>query len=148
MTQWIDEVEWNNLNPEEIVALLKQNKASLSEVSQVIDKLSVAGTNSNTTIFYSGLTDTEAFIEAQKQAGYRIIDTTKAGEIIGSDDFQDYLSRTFKNENLDSFLYDGRTDYGRGRPSVLPKRQRAKFGWNSARICAKRVFLLKQNFPL
>ena len=68
MTQWIEEVEWNNLNPEEIVALLKQNKASLSEVSQVIDKLSVAGTNSNTTIFYSGLTDTEAFIEAQKQA--------------------------------------------------------------------------------
>ena len=68
MTQWIEEVEWNNLNPEEIVALLKQNKASLSEVSQVIDKLSVAGTNSNTTIFYSGLTDTDAFIEAQKQA--------------------------------------------------------------------------------
>ena len=68
MTQWIEEVEWNNLNPEEIVALLKQNEASLSEVSQVIDKLSVAGTNSNTTIFYSGLTDTEAFIEAQKQA--------------------------------------------------------------------------------
>ncbi len=68
MTQWIDEIEWNNLNPKEIVALLKQNEASLSEVSQVIDKLSVAGTNSNTTIFYSGLVDTEAFVEAQKPA--------------------------------------------------------------------------------
>ena len=41
MTQWIDEIEWNNLNPEEVVDLLKQNNASLSEVSQVIDKLSV-----------------------------------------------------------------------------------------------------------
>ena len=68
MTQWIDEIEWNNLNPEEVVDLLKQNNANLSEVTQVIDKLSVAGTNSNTTIFYSGLTDTEAFVEAQKQA--------------------------------------------------------------------------------
>ena len=108
MTQWIDEVEWNNLNPEEIVALLKQNKASLSEVSQVIDKLSVAGTNSNTTIFYSGLTDTEAFIEAQKQAGYRIIDTTKAGEVLSSSEFNKYIYETFQNENLDSFLYDGK----------------------------------------
>ncbi len=68
MTQWIDDIEWNNLQAEEIVDLLAGHKASLSEVSQVIDKLSVAGTNSNTTIFYSGLTDTEAFIEAQKQA--------------------------------------------------------------------------------
>ena len=68
MTQWIDEIEWNNLNPEEVVDLLKQNNANLSEVTQVIDKLSVAGTNSNTTIFYSGLVDTDAFIEGHKQA--------------------------------------------------------------------------------
>ena len=108
MTQWIDEIEWNNLTSKEIVALLKQNNASLSEVTQVIDKLSVAGTNSNTTIFYSGLVDTKAFVEGHKQAGTRIIDSTKAGEIIGSDDFQDYLSRTFKNEDISSFLYDGK----------------------------------------
>ena len=68
MTQWIDEIEWNNLDSKGIIALLKQNNANLSEVTQVIDKLSVAGTNSNTTIFYSGLTDTEAFIEGHKQA--------------------------------------------------------------------------------
>ena len=68
MTQWIDEIEWNNLQAEEIVDLLGRHNANLSEVSQVIDKLSVAGTNSNTTIFYSGLVDTKAFIEAQKLA--------------------------------------------------------------------------------
>ena len=36
MTQWIDEIEWNNLTSKEIVALLKQNNANLSEVTQVI----------------------------------------------------------------------------------------------------------------
>lgn len=108
MTQWIDEIEWNNLNPEEVVDLLKQNNANLSEVTQVIDKLSVAGTNSNTTIFYSGLVDTKAFVEGHKQAGTRIIDTTKAGKIIGDTTFQDYLKETFKNENISSFLYDGK----------------------------------------
>ena len=36
MTQWIDEIEWNDLQTEEIVDLLAGHKASLSEVSQVI----------------------------------------------------------------------------------------------------------------
>ena len=41
MTQWIDEIEWNNLQAGEIVDLLGRHNANLSEVTQVIDKLSV-----------------------------------------------------------------------------------------------------------
>ena len=108
MTQWIDEIEWNNLQAGEIVDLLGRHNANLSEVTQIIDKLSVAGTNSNTTIFYSGLVDTDAFVEGHKQAGTRIIDSTKAGDLLGDAEFKKYIYETFKGENIDSFLYDGK----------------------------------------
>ena len=76
MTDWIDDIEWTTFDEDTIVDVLydKKGKIGEAEIRRILDKVSVAGNNSNTTVLYSGLENTKVFANDMKKAGYRIID--------------------------------------------------------------------------
>ena len=101
MSDWIDGVEWTNLSSNDIVDLLDTHGSGELEIRKVLDKLSVEGNKSGTTVLYSGLgNDTKAFISEKRAAGYRIIDDTQAGKLISDDKFKDYLTRKLQGQNI------------------------------------------------
>ena len=110
MTDWLDGIEWSTLDDNAIVQKLIANKEKVgeAEIHRILDKLSVEGNNSNTTVLYSGLgNDTGAFISEKRAAGYRIIDDTQAGKLLASDGFKDFLINELEVKNVDDFLYNG-----------------------------------------
>ena len=76
MSDWIDGIEWNTYDDSAIIDILygNKNKVGEAEIHRILDKLSVEGNKSGTTILYSGLENTKAFTDDMRKAGYRIID--------------------------------------------------------------------------